>query len=79
MRTHSDIIGRWPSPADFASDLGIESSHARVMKTRASIPPEYWGKVVSAAVRRGIDGLSLELLAELRFRKSAAVSEETAA
>jgi hypothetical protein len=49
------------------------------MKTRASIPPEYWGKVVSAAVRRGIDGLSLELLAELRFRKSAAVSEETAA
>lgn len=55
MTTVADIINLWPSPADFAVDLGLTSAvHARTMRLRGSIPRWYWPTVVEAAKRRGI-------------------------
>jgi hypothetical protein len=60
-----DVIGLWPSVADFAGDIGIARKHAQTMKDRKSIPAPYWAKVMAAAAARGIVGVTLERLAEI--------------
>jgi len=69
---HSEIIDRWPSLTDFASDLSVEYGTAKAMRRRGSIPPDYWPTVVQSASRRGINGVSLELLVQARSRFGAA-------
>ena len=58
--THSDIINLWPSLSDFAGDIGVEYGTAKAMRRRASIPVEYWPKVIAKAAERGIDGITPE-------------------
>jgi hypothetical protein len=65
MRTFSDVIEAF-GVAVVADILKLEESHVRVMKTRESIPPEYWGALLEAAPRRGIRGLDYEKLRRLR-------------
>lgn len=60
---HTPLISRWPTLADFASDLGVAYGTAKAMRRRGSIPPEYWMRAVSKASERGIDGVTLEALA----------------
>lgn len=62
MMTHADIISAWPRIAEFASDIGVSASHARVMKLRNSIPVSYWDSVLEGARNREIDCVSLRLL-----------------
>ncbi|MCJ7996663.1 hypothetical protein J5N58_06820 [Rhizobium cremeum] len=63
--THAGIINFWPSLAAFAADIGVTYETAKAMRRRGSIPSGYWVRVVSAASRREIDGVSFERLAEL--------------
>ena len=65
MTTYTEIIDRWPSLTAYAGDIGVRYGTAQVMRYRGSIPAKYWKRVVAAAARRGIDGVSLELLASI--------------
>lgn len=63
MTRFADIIGLWPSAADFGRDVGVSEVRARAWKNRNSIPPRFWRLVVAAAGRRGIEQVTLEALA----------------
>ncbi|NTG26153.1 hypothetical protein G6L08_03260 [Agrobacterium rhizogenes] len=63
--THTTIINLWPSTAAFAFDVCVPYEAAKAMRRRGSIPSCYWVRVVSAAKRRGIDGVTFERLAKL--------------
>jgi hypothetical protein len=65
MKTFGDIIAQWPSAGEFASDIGLRRNHVQTMKVRASIPPEYWLRIVRCAAHRGFRGVSMELLASI--------------
>lgn len=71
MHDFATIILSWPAPSirTFADDLGVPYVNAQQMKLRNSIPDVYWDLVVEAAVRRGIDGITLEKLQQLSARK----------
>lgn len=64
MTSVRDIIEKWPSASEMARDIGLRRpSHGAMMKMRGSIPPQHWPKLVQAAERRGIEGVSFEALA----------------
>ncbi len=65
MRTFDDIIGVIGT-AKLAEVLGLAESHARVMKARHSIPPEYWGVLIQQAPALGIADLTIDELLEAR-------------
>lgn len=71
----ASLIGRWPhaegqtSITAFAVDVGLEYQHAATMKTRNSIPPEYWPAVIKAAERHGKDLTHDDLLKMRSARK----------
>lgn len=70
MRSYIDVISDFGGPAQFARAIGIEPSHANVMKVRDSIAPAYWDAVAKAAAARGILGASIEDLASFRSQRS---------
>lgn len=65
MTSFSHIIDLWPSAAEFGRDISVSDVNARAMKRRNSIPNRYWRSVIDAAGRRGIDGITIEFLAEI--------------
>lgn len=46
MSIHSEIIGRFSGPAEFAVAAGMTVGAAKQARRRGSIPPEYWNNVV---------------------------------
>lgn len=56
------IIDRFGGPAAFGRAIGVAGFHAQAMKTRDSIPPGYWLRVVEAAKKLGIEDISLDRL-----------------
>jgi len=69
MKTFAEVISRWPSPAEFASDIGVRPNHVQTMKVRESIPPEYWSDLVRCAARRRIRGVTMNLLGQIAKSK----------
>jgi hypothetical protein len=65
--TVEELIGLWPSPSDFARDIGITANHAQVILVRGSISPEQWPKVLVAAQRRKLRITTDDLL-KIRLR-----------
>lgn len=65
MKDFREIIDAWPSPLELGKDLGLTASHIRVMRVRNKIPAEWWTRLIEAAVRRKIKGVTAEILAEL--------------
>jgi hypothetical protein len=61
--SHIQIIAKWPSLSDFASDLGVAYGTAKAMKRRGSIPADRWVDVVEKAKARKIKDITLEKLA----------------
>jgi hypothetical protein len=62
----ADLIRLWPSQEQFGDDLALKwRSHGRVMRVRNSIPRARWNAVVEAARKRGIEGVSIEVLEKL--------------
>lgn len=78
-QTFADIIDLF-GYAKLADALGRPEGTVSSWKTRNSIPPEVWSAVVAEAKRRGIKGVSLDLLARMRAeRPTAEASSEGAA
>lgn len=63
------VIEAWPSVGEYGEDIGVDSMHARALKYRDSIPPEYWLRTEAGAAKRGIDGVDIKLLAEIAEKK----------
>lgn len=82
VNSFADLIGGWSDKqpiATFARDIGVTTEHAAGMRRRDSIPAAHWNEVIYAAERRGIKGVTYELLANLASRrKSPADSEQRA-
>jgi hypothetical protein len=68
MTTFKEIIDEI-GIAPLAALLSVEESHVRTMKTRDSIPPEYWGLILDEVRRRGVDGLSFDALRQMRTER----------
>lgn len=80
MDSFAQIIDRFGGAPAFGKAVGIPDSHARAMKARDSIPDGYWSRMVAAAAENSIEGVTLELLAELaevKLRESTRTSRET--
>lgn len=69
MDTFSDIITAFGGPAAFGRAIGIKPGHAGAMKTRDSIPDQYWTATVEAADAHGIDDVTLENLARISAKR----------
>lgn len=67
MLTFAQIIDKWPkpSPVSLGQDIGVPSGTVRQWRNRNTLPDRVWRAVVEAAGRRGIEGVSLETLAEI--------------
>lgn len=65
MRTFADVIRRWENTEVFAADVGVPGVTGRAWKNRNSIPPVHWPAVVGAADRRGLTGITRDLLARI--------------
>lgn len=63
--TWPDLIDLWPSAADFSRDIGAPPDSGRAMRRRGAVNVRHWAKIVRAAEARGINGITLELLAEI--------------
>ncbi|WP_422036560.1 carph-isopro domain-containing protein [Reyranella sp.] len=68
MQTFADIIDAWESPAALADDLGEEVGTVRQWRNRNRLPDRVWKKIVEAARARGIEGVSLDVLAGIAER-----------
>lgn len=67
MPTFADIINLWPKPAPvtLGVDLGELPVTVRAWRTRNVLPDRKWKRVVECARLRGIEGVTLEILAEI--------------
>jgi hypothetical protein len=70
MNSFSEVIAAFGKHSTFAEAIGVQESHARTMKFRDSIPSSRWAATVAAAQRRGVKGVTLDLLARLDVEKS---------
>jgi len=67
MLTHIEIISAWPGDkrgcyAKLAEDINQSEGTIAVWKHRGRIPPDSWAAIVSAARKRRIRGVTLEVL-----------------
>lgn len=65
MDSFRAIIDLWPSLPDFAADIDVIYVTAQAMYRRDGIDACYWPAMIDGAARRGIDGVTLERLADI--------------
>lgn len=70
MKTIPDIFRAFGGLLSFAEDTGINYSTVRSMSARKSIAAHYWPKIVKAAEKKGIEGVTFEALAKIRARQA---------
>jgi hypothetical protein len=68
MKTFRGIIDAFGVGA-VCDILGLTDSHVRVMKTRDSIPPEYWESLIDAAPHYKVRGLTYKVLFGMRYSR----------
>lgn len=83
IQTFSELLKLWPSAGALAEDLNspeapVKEVTARMWRQRG-IPSEYWLGIVAAADKRGIEGVSLDLLAKLSAEQAGRPVPEVAA
>jgi hypothetical protein len=71
MQSFADIIDQFrcpdrPHDRVLAELLGVEESHVRAMRTRDSIGVNHWSRLIKAARKHGIRGITFERLVALR-------------
>lgn len=64
-----EVIKAWPSLEDFASDADANPNTAKQWRTRNKIPDDRWHRIVRAASKRGIRGVTPEVLSALAAKK----------
>lgn len=65
MQTFSQIIDALGGYAKAADAIGVPTGTVSAWKTRDSIPPAYWHRLVNAATAMNLAGVSLEALARM--------------
>lgn len=60
-----DIINRWPSLGEFASDIGTSYTTAHAWRRRGSIPIKWHRAVADAAAKRRYAGITVNNLARI--------------
>lgn len=65
MNTAADIIDKFGGPTAFAEVIGTTQQNVSNMKARGTIPATFFQTIVRAAGERGLDGVTLDLLADL--------------
>lgn len=75
MQTFSQIIDALGGYAKAADAIGVPAGTVSAWKTRDSIPPAYWHRLVNAATAQGISGVSLETLARMSETKPVKAGE----
>jgi len=55
MDTVNDVFREFGGPTALGRAIGVNPSTASEMRRRASIPVDYWPKLIEAARQRGID------------------------
>lgn len=58
----SDLISKFSTIAEFATEVGCGYEAARQMRRRESIAPEHWAKVIDVCASKGIPGVTTEWL-----------------
>ena len=74
MLTFQALIEDIGGVRSLAEGFSITESHARVMKTRNSIPPEYWPQLIKMARAKRIVGVNVEALLAMRAQRKAEVA-----
>lgn len=64
MITVEKIFNDFGGPTKLGRAIGVAPSTASEMKRRASIPVDYWPKLVAAAPDHGVEGLTNDKLVE---------------
>lgn len=69
---HPDAAGDDPLAAlrAFAADIGVSLNNVKQMRRRNAIHGSHWLAVVEAASMRGVNGVTLQLLAEFGARRT---------
>jgi hypothetical protein len=71
LTSYIPIICKWPSLKAFGVDIGITGAYARTLKMRDTLPSRYWAPAERAAEKRGFEGVSVQVLAEISAARKA--------
>jgi hypothetical protein len=79
IKTWDELIALWPSIADFGEDAGegtlkgepLKANHVHTLKARKHMPSQYWPGIIEGAKRRGIRGVTAELMLEIQTNMTA--------
>lgn len=66
-----EVINRWPSMAELARDIESRQGVVNQWRNRNSIPAHAFPSIAAAATRRGYEGISVELFAEIAAKSAA--------
>ncbi len=76
VETFSELIALWGNPAELAQDIGAKANTVSKWSQRNFVRSEWWNAIERAAVTRGFDGITVEMMADLaeqiRRKESAA-------
>lgn len=72
--TIAELIGRWPTVRDFATDIECGLEAAFQMKKRNRIAPHHWARVISAAEARKIVGVNHDWLLDRYLARKRSVA-----
>lgn len=82
MKLFAPIIRRWPTVPEFARDVGCTVPAAGQWMHNDSIPAAWFAAVVRAAIKRGFNDITLDLLADRaekrRLRREGEKAQEAA-
>lgn len=70
FKSFSDLIDAW-GKSHLQADIGVKAGLPSVWKHRNSVPARYWPRLVTAAERRGICGVTFDLLEKLSDSRGA--------
>jgi len=68
MKTFRDVINSFGNAEQMGRDLGVSGLSVRQWRRRNSIPSQHWTRIVDLAQTRGLDIISLDLLATIAAR-----------
>lgn len=70
-QSYADVVNLWKSAEELADAVGEQGVTVRKWRTRKSIPPSAWRRVIEAAAKIG-KTLTMEQLAAMAEQKRAA-------
>ncbi len=60
-----EVMDRWPDLHTLAADVGVTWNTCRMWYTRGKVPVSYWKRLLAAARRRRITGVTAKYLIDI--------------